>query len=237
MKRTLALAFLLSAIATTTAAPKTKIILMAGGQGHGLDSHEWNTAAALIEEYLEKAYPNVDCVPYFHRQWPSDLSELADSTAIVVIDSGGGGPASIDLAGVARIFDQNRNAKTKFYIRGNDKTPDESRTIAPSVPQVIIGNWSAPQEVSLPPLARIPHLREAVHGQSVARLEDDVRQAEKTIAAADKYLAETRQRLAAHSEDDNQPTDGMIVVDAFDEPHDYWRLGRGSWDFSDGHVV
>lgn len=72
-------------------APKTKISLMAGGQGHGLGSHEWNTAAALVEEYLEKAYPNVDCVPYYHRQWPSDLGELADSTAIVVIDSGGGG--------------------------------------------------------------------------------------------------------------------------------------------------
>lgn len=72
-------------------AGKTKIALMAGTQGHGLGSHEWNTAAALIEQFLEKEYSNVDCVTYFHRQWPTDLNELADATAIVVIDSGGGG--------------------------------------------------------------------------------------------------------------------------------------------------
>jgi putative membrane-bound dehydrogenase-like protein len=76
---------------TVEARTKTKIALMAGTQGHGLGSHEWNAAAALIEEYLEAAYPDVDCVPYFHRQWPGDMNELADAAAIVVIDSGGGG--------------------------------------------------------------------------------------------------------------------------------------------------
>lgn len=74
-----------------SAAAKTKIALMAGKQGHGLGSHEWNSAAARIERYLERAYPNVDCVPYYHQEWPSDLSELADATAIIVIDRGGGG--------------------------------------------------------------------------------------------------------------------------------------------------
>ncbi|MGY8673539.1 MAG: ThuA domain-containing protein, partial [Verrucomicrobiia bacterium] len=94
MKRIL-LTFVVVALCTSgaglSAAAKIKIALMAGGQGHGLGSHEWNTAALLIERYLENAYPEVDCVPYYHRQWPSDLSELQDSTAIIVIDSGGGG--------------------------------------------------------------------------------------------------------------------------------------------------
>ncbi len=92
MKRIfLSLSVILFLCVSSYAATKTKIALMAGTQGHGLGSHEWNTAAALIEEYLEKAYPEVDCVPYYHRQWPTDLNELADATAIVVIDSGGGG--------------------------------------------------------------------------------------------------------------------------------------------------
>ncbi|MGB0582205.1 MAG: PVC-type heme-binding CxxCH protein, partial [Limisphaerales bacterium] len=92
MNRSLTLLLTFTVLASSgLTAPKTKISLMAGTQGHGLGSHEWNTAAALIEEYLEKAYPDVDCVPYYHRQWPSNLNELADSTAIVVIDSGGGG--------------------------------------------------------------------------------------------------------------------------------------------------
>ena len=92
---------------TSSAADKTKIALMAGTQGHGLGSHEWNSAAALIEEYLEKAYPNIDCVPYYHRQWPKDLNELADSAAIVVIDSGGGGhPVARRLKEFASLMDK-----------------------------------------------------------------------------------------------------------------------------------
>ena len=93
--------------ASSFAADKTKIALMAGTQGHGLGSHEWNSAAALIEEYLEQAYPNVDCVPYYHRQWPKDLNDLADSTAIVVIDSGGGGhPVARRLKEFAPLMDK-----------------------------------------------------------------------------------------------------------------------------------
>lgn len=72
------------------AAP-VKIVLLAGTQGHGLGSHEWNAGAALIQEYLEAAYTDVQCVPYFHRQWPENLEELADAKAIVILDSGGGG--------------------------------------------------------------------------------------------------------------------------------------------------
>ena len=65
MKRILfVLTFALLHCASSFAAAKTKIALMAGGQGHGLGQHEWNAAAALIEEYLEKAYPGVDCAPY-----------------------------------------------------------------------------------------------------------------------------------------------------------------------------
>ena len=91
MKRIIVMLMVCAITLPALAAGKTKIALMAGGQGHGLGSHEWNTAAMLIERYLEKAYPDVDCVPYYHRQWPKDLKELADVTAIVVIDSGGGG--------------------------------------------------------------------------------------------------------------------------------------------------
>ncbi len=93
--------------ASSSAAAKTRIALMAGGQGHGLGQHEWNAAAALIEEYLEKAYPGVDCVPYYYRQWPKDLNELAGSAAIVVIDSGGGGhPVARRLKEFAPLMDK-----------------------------------------------------------------------------------------------------------------------------------
>ena len=106
----------------------------------------------------------------------------------VNIDNAGGGPNGNDIAGVARIFDQNRNAKTTFYIRGNDKTPDEDREIIPGVP-VSLGEWSEPEEVTLPALARIPLLREPVARQVLARYESEIETLQIKLAHAAEILS------------------------------------------------
>ena len=156
----------------------------------------------------------------------------------VGIDSGGGGPGGVDLAGVSRVFDQDRNAKTKFYIRGNDKTPDENRNITPGVPQVLLGQWTEPQEVQLPPAARIPHLRESVHMQTIARLEYNVGQSERAIVSAEKYLAATKRRLAKTSTDNSTPATGTFLIEPFQEIRaDVWRQGRGQWDDGKAHLM
>ena len=156
----------------------------------------------------------------------------------VAIDSGGGGPGGVDLVGVARIFDRDQNAKTKFYIRGNDKTPDENKKIAPGVPQVLLGEWADPETVQLPPVARIPHLREPVHKQTLARLEHDIRQAEQAILSAERFLSDTKQRLAKTITDNPKPAAETFLIDAFGEERaEVWRQGRGQWDFSNGHLA
>jgi len=155
----------------------------------------------------------------------------------VGIDSGGGGPTGEDLAGVARIYDRNRNAVTKFYIRGNDRTPDEKRKITPGVPQVFF-EWTEPESVQLPPKARIPHLREPVYKQTIARMEYDVRQSEQAVLAAEKYLAATKQRLAKSSTDHSTPAADTFVIEPFQEMRgDVWKQGRGKWDYSNGHLA
>ncbi|MFP6667603.1 MAG: DUF1549 domain-containing protein, partial [Pirellulales bacterium] len=156
----------------------------------------------------------------------------------VGIDSGGGGPGGVDLAGVARIFDRDRNAKTKFFIRGNDKTFDENKQITPGVPRVLLGQWAEPQEVHLPAVARIPHLRESVHKQTIARREHNVQQSQTAIVAAERYLADTIQRLAKNIADNAKPAADTFVVEGFREMRDdVWRQGRGEWNFSGDHLV
>ena len=155
----------------------------------------------------------------------------------VGIDSGGGGPNGIDVAGVARIFDQKQNAPTQFYIRGNDRTPDETRKILPGVPSVF-GGWSEPKSVSLPPQARIPHLREPVHKQTIARMQHSVRESARAIVSARKYLTDTKQRLATTSGDDSSPAVNSFVIESFQKPRsDFWIQGRGQWVFSNGHLT
>ena len=147
----------------------------------------------------------------------------------VNIDSGGGGVGGIDLAGVARIFDRDRNAATKFYIRGNDRTPDKNRKITAGIPQVF-GNWIEPAEVHLPPLARIPQLRKPVAQQTLDRLQDNIKQARQAVAMGDSFLAETRQRLVTNSGDSSKPGKDTLLLETFQpKRNDGWRQGPGQW--------
>lgn len=156
----------------------------------------------------------------------------------VGIDGGGGGPGGVDLAGVARIFDGDRSAKTRFYVRGNDKTPDENRKIMPGVPQILLGQWTEPQEVQLPPAARIPHLREPVHQQTIARLEFNVRQSEQAVVSAENYFAATQRRLVETSTDNSTPAAGTFLIEPFKALRaDVWRPGRGQWESSQGSLA
>ncbi len=153
----------------------------------------------------------------------------------VGIDSGGGGPAGEDLAGVARIFDRGK-APTQFFIRGNDRTPDKKRKITPGLPQLFF-NWTEPQVVQLPPVARIPHLREPVHKQTIARMKYNIRQSEEAIVSADKYLADTKRRLTKNSADNSSSTADTFVIEPFQEIREsVRRLGRGQWDLAQDHL-
>ena len=155
----------------------------------------------------------------------------------VAIDNGGGGPGGVDLAGVARIFDRNQNAVTKFYIRGNDRTPDEKRVITPGIPQVF-GDMAKPETVQLPPQARIPHLREPIEAQTIARLEDDILRAERSVETARMFLVATDRRLASEPAEDVPPAQDALLVETFQSRHSgAWKMGPGQWENRDGHVA
>ena len=71
--------------------------------------------------------------------------------------------------------------------------------------------WDEPQEVQLPPRARIPHLRKAVYQQTISRLEHRIRQSRQVIASAEKARADAKRPF-----DKSQPSEASLVraVDA-----------------------
>ena len=155
----------------------------------------------------------------------------------VAIDNGGGGPGGIDLAGVARIFDRNRNAVTKFYLRGNDRTPDENRKITPGIPQ-IFGEWAEPEVVNLPPLARIPHLRQPIETQTIARLEETVRKSEQAVQEGQRYLKQTEQRLLRTASSPPAATADTLWRDTFQPArHSAWNVGPGEWSHNNDSLL
>ena len=104
--------------------------------------------------------------------------------------------------GVARVFDQHAEAPTYLFRRGDDRSPDESRPLAPGVPASLnrradtvttaTSDDDASSDASeikidpvrLPPEAFYPALRPAIADGLIAAVEDAADEAEVQLAAA-----------------------------------------------------
>ena len=142
----------------------------------------------------------------------------------VNIDNAQGWPQGSTTLGVPRIFDQKAGAKTKFYINGNDKTPDENRTITPGVPQ-IFSAWIPPESVSLPPLGRIPLLRKPVRDQTLKNLQNNINRAQQKMVMAEEW------RVLAAKGAVPEPKGIVVLEDDFKKASKDWQMGPGQWSF------
>ncbi len=101
------------------------------------------------------------------------------------------GQADFEKDGIPRAFDAHPDVATYLHIRGDDRNPDTSRTLKPSVPRFLSPEaWNPPLEpVALPIEATNPGWRAFV-------LETHRSAAEQQIAAARNALDTARTRLA-----------------------------------------
>src|SRR5262249_24688825 len=93
--------------------------------------------------------------------------------------------------GLPRAYDADLDAKTLFYLRGDDRTPDKDRKIVPGVPEALGGTFKV-EPVKLPPTAYNPDKREFVIRETVAAAEAAV-----TKARAARGPAQQQAKLAA----------------------------------------
>ncbi len=63
--------------------------------------------------------------------------------------------------GLPRVYDADPGAATYFFIRGDDRTPDKNRKMAPGVPEALGGTFHV-EPVRLPPQAHRPDRRDFV---------------------------------------------------------------------------
>ncbi|MEX2187007.1 MAG: PSD1 and planctomycete cytochrome C domain-containing protein [Pirellulales bacterium] len=111
------------------------------------------------------------------------------------------GQLDTKLDGLPRVYDADLDVKTKFYLRGDERTPDEDRKITPGVPTVFAaapfgGERFDATAVDLPLAARYPALRDSVR-------EDMLHGPREQLAAARRELAEA---MAAADETAGQLT-------------------------------
>jgi len=86
--------------------------------------------------------------------------------------------------GLVRVYDADLEAKTYFYIRGDERTPDKSSPIGPGVPRGLGGRFPDIEPVKLPSSAYAPEKREFVVKQAIAGSEAGVARAREALIAA-----------------------------------------------------
>ncbi len=98
-------------------------------------------------------------------------------------------PGQLDTkqSGLSRIYDADPNAKTLFYLRGDERTPDADRPIVPGVPEFLGGGPLTYQAIDLPHFTYYPALRPTVlvdlRQQAAAAVIREQTAFEKAVAA------------------------------------------------------
>jgi hypothetical protein len=96
------------------------------------------------------------------------------------------GVPDIKNNGIPHAYDANLTVPTYFFIRGDDRTPDKSKTIAPGVPEALGGKFGPFGPVKLPRLASSPDRRPFVVQETLAASAETLNQARAGVASARK---------------------------------------------------
>jgi hypothetical protein len=98
------------------------------------------------------------------------------------------GEPDVKKDGLPRAYDAELSAPTYFYVRGDERTPDKSATIAPGVPARLGGVFPEVKPVPLSATARIPNRRPFVVRERIAESEAKVRRADAAAATVRRAL-------------------------------------------------
>jgi hypothetical protein len=118
-------------------------------------------------------------------------------------------PGELDLErnGIPRVFDARPDEPTYRFVRGDEKNPDKSRTIAPGVPAFLAPKLPDIKPVELPVEAWQPQRRAWVIDGYIAAAKQKVTTAEAALAAAEKRLAELKAFAISKAEPAKSPGD------------------------------
>lgn len=141
--------------------------------------------------------------------------------------------------GISLAFDLEHGRPTYRFERGDSRYPDESKALAPGVPESLGGIEIDIQPVDLPAAAWYPILRKGVSATLIAKAETQV-EAAKTLLAESKVQSEMlRKKVAeAEAEPTAEQTESVFLHDRFEKPNsDVWDILSGEWVYADNKLI
>lgn len=143
------------------------------------------------------------------------------------------GEPNLERDGIPRVFDAWPDDPTYRFVRGDEKNPDKSRSIAPGVPKLLAPELPEIKPVDLPPEAWQPQRRAWV-------AQNAIQQAQHKVVAAEKELAKIHDRIAQMKAAQSAPAPSSattagsknkpLIHDKFDtlDPK-RWQTRGGKW--------
>src|SRR5262249_43932007 len=101
------------------------------------------------------------------------------------------GQPDVKKDGLVRAYDANLTVPTYFFLRGDDRYPDTSKTIPPGVPGSLGSKPFRVEPVKLPPDAVSPDRRPWVVGELLRGGEEAIREARVDLETARKNAPAT----------------------------------------------
>ena len=100
------------------------------------------------------------------------------------------GELDTNLVGLSRAYDAEPEAKTLFYLRGDERSPDPDRKIVPGLPEYLGGSPLNAAPISLSPFEYYPSLRPPVLAARRAQARAAIDRQQKALAEAERELAD-----------------------------------------------
>ncbi|HUE69947.1 MAG TPA: DUF1549 domain-containing protein [Pirellulaceae bacterium] len=154
------------------------------------------------------------------------------------------GEANVEKDGLVRAFDAKADTPTYLFSRGNEKDPVKDKPLAPRIAKLFAQVAFKVEPVSLTPAAYYQGVQPFVQEETLAAARKDAEAAKTAFDAAQKKVAEAKQRQADFVAAASKPTDPeskkpepLIADDFSRQRDDLWTIGLGNWEYKDGKLT
>lgn len=152
-----------------------------------------------------------------------------------------GNELDFEKDGIPRAFDCNLDAQTYVHVRGDDRNPDTTQVMQPTIPDFLSFGEFAIEPVKLPVDAWNPGTRQVVVDAYLHAAGLEIQSAQKALTTAREQLAKSQEaaKFVESKPDTKNSVDEPVVLVSDDftmAKPEVWELRGGDWQYSDGKL-
>ncbi len=152
-----------------------------------------------------------------------------------------GNELDFEKDGIPRAFDCNLDAQSFVHVRGDDRNPDTTLVMQPTIPDFLSPGEFAIEPVPLSADAWSPGTRQSVVDAYLHAAELEIQAAQNAVTTAREQLAKSQQaaKRVQPNPDNSSTSDEPVVLVSEDfttARPELWELRGGDWQYAEGKL-